>query len=115
MLGPNGIFSERYRGQWLLACGSSWLLLFVYGTLKFLWMREWGFACVTGGVIALGPLCVALTLSSRARRERAAAERAELEAAQESQREIARRAQISLATTPRLGTASSRPSPAPLD
>ena len=107
MLGPNGIFSERHRGKWLLACGSSWMLLFVYGTLKFLWMHEWGFACVTGGVIALGPASVALTLSSRARRERVAAERAALEAALEAQLDHTGRTRPASPSPPRAGVPAS--------
>jgi hypothetical protein len=92
MLGPGGIFAERHRGMWLLLCGSSWMLLFVYGTIKFLWMREWGYACATGGVIALGPLGVALTLWNRGRRERAAAAREANEAALEALLDRAERA-----------------------
>jgi len=84
LFGPNGLFSERHRGMWLLLCGSSWMLLFVYGTLKFLWMREWGYACATTGVIALGPLGAGLTLWSRSRRERAATELEALAAGREA-------------------------------
>jgi F0F1-type ATP synthase assembly protein I len=114
MFGPNGIFSERHRGRWLLACGSSWMLLFVYGMFKLLWLREWGYACVTGGVIACGPVCVWLTLAHRARRERDEA-RAALAAA-EAARIVAGPASRAAPTPiPRIAAPAVRPAAAPLE
>lgn len=65
MLGPLLLLTPKYRGMWLLLAGGSWILLFIYGTLKFLFLGEWGYACVTGGVVCLAPLGVALGLRGR--------------------------------------------------
>lgn len=111
VFGPNGIFAERYRGLWLLCLGSSWMLLFVYGTIKFLWMREWGYACATGGVIALGPLGVALTVWNRNRRMRAEDGRQALEA----QLDDASRDLLPDAPTLCVPVAATQPRPAPVD
>ena len=102
MLGSNGLFADGRRGQWLLVCGSSWMLLFLYGTLKFLWAHEWGYACVTGGVIAIGPLVVAITLWNRDRRDRAAAE------AEAAQAAAVAEAEAFAATTEAYGLALAR-------
>ena len=87
------------------------MLLFVYGTIKFLWMREWGYACATSGVIALGPMGVALTLWNRDRRMRAAEEREALEL----QASHAPHDHHATESTVRMPVAVSRPSAAPLD
>ncbi len=65
MLNPLHLLSSRYRGLWLLLAGGSWILLFIYGTIKFLWLREWGYACTTGGIVACVPAGVALGLRGR--------------------------------------------------
>ena len=65
MLNPLHLLSARYRGLWLLLAGGSWMLLFLYGTIKFLFLREWGYACATGSVICCVPLGVALGLRGR--------------------------------------------------
>ena len=65
MLNPLNLLSARYRGLWLLLAGGSWMLLFIYGTIKFLFLREWGYACATGSVICCVPLGVALGLRGR--------------------------------------------------
>ena len=65
MLNPLLLLSPRYRGLWLLLAGGSWILLFIYGTIKFLWLREWGYACTTGGIVACVPVGVALGLRGR--------------------------------------------------
>ena len=116
MLAPGSIFAERHRGLWLLMCGCSWMLLFVYGTVKLLWLREWGYACVTGGVIVSVPIGAGLALWSRNRRSRAAQAREAHEAALEAQLDLAEgKPPAGAGQSPNLSPATTRTSPAPIE